>query len=83
MNSSNIITRLFSIWLVLGVAHAADPTGKWKAEFDTQIGKQTYTYDLKVDGEKFTGKATGEVNGDQHTVELKDGKLKGGRNQLC
>ena len=50
MNSSNIITRLFSIWLVLGVAHAADPTGKWKAEFDMQIGKQTYTYDLKVDG---------------------------------
>ena len=56
---------------------AADLTGKWKAEFDTQIGKQTYVYDLKADGEKITGTATGEVNGDKHTVELKDGKLKG------
>jgi enterochelin esterase-like enzyme len=59
------------------VLHAADFTGKWKAVFDTQIGKQTYVYDLKADGEKVTGKATGEVNGDKHTSELKDGKLKG------
>ena len=43
---------------------------------DTQIGKQTYVYELKADGEKVTGKATGEVNGDKHTSELKDGKLK-------
>jgi len=45
--------------LVLGAlpALAADVTGKWASEFDTQIGIQKYTFDLKVDGEKVTGKA--------------------------
>ena len=38
---------------------AADLTGRWKAEFDTQPGKQTYLYDLKTEGGNVTGKATG------------------------
>ena len=63
--------------LTVGTIGAADLTGKWRTEFDTQIGKQKYLYDLKIDGDKITGEATGEVNGDKHTVELKDGKLKG------
>jgi hypothetical protein len=59
---------LFSAW-------AADATGKWTAEFDTAIGVQKYTYDLKADGSKLTGKAIsrlgendiqeGKVNGDE------------------
>jgi len=58
--------------------HAADLTGTWKASFDTQVGKQTYTYDLKADGDKVTGKATGDINGqNRRTVEIKDGKLAG------
>lgn len=58
--------------------HAADLTGKWKAAFDTQVGKQTYTYELKADGEKVTGKATGDINGEnKRTVDIKDGKLVG------
>ncbi len=56
--------------------HAADLTGKWRSEFDTQIGRQTYVYDLKADSEKVTGKATGEVNGAKHSVDIKDGTLK-------
>jgi len=32
------------------VAYAADVTGKWTAEFDTQIGVQKYTYELKAGG---------------------------------
>jgi hypothetical protein len=39
-------------------APAADLTGKWQAEFDTQIGRQKYLFDLKVEGEKITGKAS-------------------------
>jgi enterochelin esterase-like enzyme len=58
-------------------AFAAELTGKWKAGFDTQIGKQTYLFELKADGEKVTGKATGEVNGNKHASDLKDGKLSG------
>jgi enterochelin esterase-like enzyme len=57
---------------------AADLTGKWKAEFDSQPGKQTYVYDLKAEGDKVTGKATGDINGEnKRTVEIKDGKLVG------
>lgn len=41
-------------------AIAADLTGKWTASFDTQIGVQKYTYDIKVDGEKLTGTAKSE-----------------------
>lgn len=59
-------------------ALAADLTGKWKAAFDTQIGKQSYVYELKSDGEKVTGKATGDINGENgRTTEIKDGKLVG------
>jgi enterochelin esterase-like enzyme len=54
---------------------AADITGTWKAEFDTQIGAQKYTFVLKQDGTNITGKANSEVNGEKHESELKDGKI--------
>ena len=38
-------------------AFAADPTGKWTASFDTQIGPQNYTYEFKVEGSTLTGTA--------------------------
>lgn len=64
-------------WVCLRL-HAADLTGQWKAEFDTQVGKQTYTYDLKAEGEKITGKATGDINGqNRRTVDLQEGSLAG------
>ncbi len=56
-------------------AHAADLTGKWKAEFDTQVGVQKYVFDLKVDGDKVTGKATFERMDEKGEVELKEGKI--------
>ncbi|MBI1177351.1 TIGR03067 domain-containing protein [bacterium] len=56
---------------------AADVTGDWKAEFDTQIGAQKYTYHLKQDGEKITGKANSDIGGEKREVELKDGKIAG------
>ncbi|HSW50348.1 MAG TPA: hypothetical protein VLH09_09250 [Bryobacteraceae bacterium] len=54
-------------------AGAADVTGKWTAQFDTPIGVQNYTYELKADGEKLTGKATGP----QGSVEIQEGKVSG------
>jgi enterochelin esterase-like enzyme len=53
---------------------AADVTGTWKAEFDTQIGAQKYTFTLKQDGTHITGKAKSEVNGETRETELKEGK---------
>jgi hypothetical protein len=49
-----------TIVLTLGLgaaAFAADPTGKWTASFDTQIGQQNYTYEFKVEGSTLTGTA--------------------------
>jgi hypothetical protein len=55
----------------------ADITGKWKADFETQIGHLKYVYDLKADGEKVTGKAFRDRDGEKSEIELTDGKLKG------
>ena len=54
---------------------AADVTGTWKSEFDSQIGVQKYTYTLKQDGTNLTGKASSEVNDQKRETELTDGKV--------
>jgi enterochelin esterase-like enzyme len=56
---------------------AADITGIWKAEFDTQIGLQKYTYTFKQDGDKVTGKAISDIEGQKHEVELQECRLDG------
>src|ERR1051325_5927846 len=58
-------------------ALAADITGTWKAEFNTQRGLQKYTFTLKQDGTKVTGKANVEREGEKREAELKDGKVEG------
>lgn len=66
---------------VIGVsalmAHAADLTGKWTAEFDSQIGLQKYTFTLRQDGTNLTGKASSEIGGQTREAELKEGKVDG------
>jgi opacity protein-like surface antigen len=57
----------------LFTAYAADATGKWAAEFDTAIGVQKYTYDLKVDGSKLTGKAISQFG----ETDIREGKVNG------
>src|SRR3954467_5274211 len=56
---------------------AADVTGTWKSEFDTQIGHQKYTYTLKQDGTKLTGKANSEVGDRKREAQLTEGKVDG------
>ena len=58
-------------------ARAADATGKWKAEFDTQVGVQKYTFDFKVEAGKLTGKASFERMGQKGEVDILDGKVTG------
>jgi enterochelin esterase-like enzyme len=75
------LIKTISQWLatcvLISVAQAADLTGDWKSEFDTQIGPQKYTFTLKQDGDKVTGKAVAEVAGQKRDVELRDVKLAG------
>jgi Spy/CpxP family protein refolding chaperone len=59
--------------------NAADLTGVWQAEFDTQIGKQRYLFEFKADGTKLTGKATGQIGDEakRAPVEIQEGKIDG------
>lgn len=58
-------------------ALATEVGGKWAAEFDTQVGPQKYTFDLKVEGEKLTGKALFERMGQKGEADLLEGAVKG------
>ena len=52
---------------------AADITGKWTASFDTQIGKQEYTYEFVVKDSKLTGKMKSNLG----ESDVLDGKVDG------
>ncbi len=52
--------------------------GQWKAEFDTQIGRQSYLYEFKVEGDKLTGRALGDIAGAKSETEIGQGKVNGG-----
>jgi alpha-N-arabinofuranosidase len=58
-------------------AFAADISGTWKSEFDSQIGHQKYTFTFKQEGAKLTGKANSEVEDRKREAELKEGKVDG------
>ncbi len=60
-----------------GMVLAQDASGIWNAEFDTRIGRQKYTYTLKQEGGKVTGKASAEARGQTREVGLKDVKVDG------
>lgn len=57
------------------VAFAADVTGTWTASFDTQVGKQNYTYTFKQTGTKLTGKAKSELA--MTETEITEGTVNG------
>jgi len=60
----------------IGIARADEnAAGKWKGQFDSQIGLQKYTYDFKVDGDKLTGKAFGVMEMGTNEVQIADGKI--------
>ena len=58
------------------LAYAADVGGKWTTSFDTQVGKQSYTYEFKVQGATLTGTAKGSLITDS---VLSDGKVDGNK----
>jgi hypothetical protein len=56
-----------------GHAAATDISGTWTASFDTQIGRQNYTYDFAVKDSTLTGKAKSD-NGE---TALTEGRVEG------
>jgi hypothetical protein len=51
-------------------------SGTWAASFETQVGTQTYTYELHVQGGTLTGKTKGNLTGEN---PLSDGKVDGNK----
>jgi hypothetical protein len=75
-NFSKILGLAAVALAVAGVARAEDGfAGRWKGQFDSQIGLQKYTFDLKVDGTNVTGKAIGEREMGTNEVILTEGSV--------
>ena len=65
---------LFALVLASTVtAHRADITGKWTASFETQIGKQEYTYDFVQKDSSLTGKMKSNIG----SSDVLEGKVEG------
>jgi hypothetical protein len=67
---------LTALTIVGGVAFAADVSGTWTASFETQVGTQTYTYELRAQGNVLTGKTKGSLTGEN---AISDGKVDGNK----
>jgi enterochelin esterase-like enzyme len=57
---------------------ATDISGTWKSDFDSQIGRQHYTFSLKQDGARLSGNASSEIGDRKRDAELKEGKVEAG-----
>ena len=72
-----IPTLLLALAALPWTGLAADVSGIWKTEFDSQIGRQKYTYTLKQDGTNLTGKANSEIGDQKREADLKEGRVDG------
>ncbi len=75
MTQKRILLGVMIFAAMAAAAFAADVTGTWTASFDTQVGKQSYTYTFKVDGNKLTGKAKSELA--MTETEITEGMVNG------
>jgi hypothetical protein len=57
--------------------YAADITGTWATQFDSQVGVQKYTFEFKADGTKLTGRALSNIAGADAKTEITEGKING------
>jgi len=65
------------IMACLVCAYAADITGKWTTEFDSQVGVQKYTFEFKVDGTALTGTAISNIGGNEAKTPITEGVVNG------
>lgn len=54
---------ILAVLILVGLVsvYAADITGKWNTQFDSQVGVQKYVFEFKVEGTKLTGTAISKV----------------------
>ncbi len=77
MYQRKIFTAALLLLTGLVCLYAADITGKWTAQFDTQVGLQKYVFEFKVNGDKLTGIAVADIAGAASQSDIQDGKISG------
>jgi len=70
---------ILAVMILTGLVclYAADITGKWTAQFDSQVGVQKYVFEFKVDGAKLTGMAISNIGGTEAKTAISEGTVKG------
>ena len=77
-SSSLTLLFLFLTAAITSVsAQTINVTGTWKVNIETPMGLMKYTYLLKQDGEKLTGKISRESDQGKTEVDLTEGKILG------
>jgi len=71
------VLAVFLILTGLVCVYAADISGNWTAEFDSQVGKQKYNLEFKADGANLTGMAISNIAGAEAKTPITDGKIEG------
>src|ERR1700761_2117905 len=66
-----------SLLSVALAASAADISGKWSSEFESQVGHLKYVFDLKSDSGRITGTAHRESAESKSDAEIQNGKIDG------
>jgi hypothetical protein len=77
------VSLMMSGWSILSIiiilnplaVYSADISGSWKAEFDTQIGPQKYTFTFTQSDTGISGTAVSDIGGEIHEVILTEIKL--------
>ena len=76
---SKLVVKLCFLIAILPAAvfgaDAVNISGTWNASFDTQIGKQEYTYTFVVKGSQLTGHAKSAIA----DTEITEGKVDGSK----
>jgi hypothetical protein len=70
---------ILAVMILTGLVcvYAANITGKWTAEFDSEVGVQKYVFEFKVDGSTLTGTAISNIDGAEATTPITEGKIDG------
>jgi hypothetical protein len=74
---------ILAVLVLVGTAclFAADITGKWSGQFDSQVGPQKYVLEFKVNGTTLEGTATSEIGeagaAAKAVTKITEGKING------
>lgn len=72
-------SMILAVLIITGTVSlfAADITGKWTAQFDSQVGPQKYTFEFKMDGTKLTGTAISIIGDAEAKTPITEGTVNG------